>query len=147
MSIIDTVTSITGWKWKLGAVAATASLIAVSGLLAYAQIRNYHLVAVNAELDSRINDPATGLLVTVAQCRTNAATAIGAVEQQNAALETQAAESKRALASTTAQLATAQRATRAAENSVAVLLSRPPAGDTLEDRIRDVDARLLETLK
>jgi len=136
-----------GLRWKLVAGGGIILLLIVSGFLLYAQIENRHLARVNAELDARINNPTTGLLVTVAQCRTNAETAIGAVEQQNSALATRAAESARALADTTAKLEAAQKLTRAAESRVAVLLSRPPVGVTLEDRVKDVDARLLESLK
>lgn len=147
MSIIDKVTSVTGWKWKAGAIAATASLIAVSGFLVYAQIENSHLAKVNAALDARINDPKTGLLVAVAQCRSNTETAIGAVEQQNRILTEQSTRDTAALAEATRQLAIAQAESKKARAQVAVLLSRKPQGATLDAQVRDVDARLLETLK
>lgn len=147
MSIIDTVTSVTGWKWKLGAVAAMVSLVAVSGFLVYAQIENSHLVKVNADLDRRINDPKSGLLVAVAQCRTNTENAVGAIERQNAALVAKSKADAATLAEATRRLAIAQTESRKARLIADRLLSRKPQGSTLDAQVRDVDARLLETLK
>lgn len=144
MSILDT---LTGWKWKLAAGGGILLLLAVSGLLAYAQIQNHYLAGVNAKLDDRINNKSTGLLVTVAQCRTNAETAIGGIQHQNALLLAQSDKDKAALAETTRLLAIAQAQTKKAEAQAAVLLATKPRGATLEARVRDVDARLLETLK
>jgi hypothetical protein len=144
VSIIDT---LTGLKWKLAAGAGIVSILIISGFLAYAQIENRHLAAVNGQLDSRINDPKTGLLVTVAQCHTNAATAVGAVKQQNTALVEQSKKDQAALTETTRLLAIAQAQTKKAEAQAAVLLATKPRGATLEARVKDVDARLLETMK
>ncbi|MEG3175846.1 hypothetical protein U1872_06360 [Sphingomonas sp. RB3P16] len=147
MTISGILDSVTGWKWKLAAGVGSVALLALAGFLAYAQIQNYQLNSVNAKLDAQINDPTTGLLVSVAQCRTNAATAIGGLTAQNGILDAQAKSDAIKLADTTRRLAIAQAETKKAEAQAAVLLATPPRGATLLARVQDVDARLLESLK
>lgn len=134
-------------KSKLIAAGATVALLTVSGMLVYSYIENRHLTKVNGDLTSQINDPVSGFRVVLAKEQANRANLEAAVERQNSVIVRQAVESKRRLADTTAQLATAQRSTRAAQARVAVLLATPPKGDTLAERMADVDARVLEALK
>lgn len=144
---LPSLASLAGIKWKLLAGIAGISLLAVTAALIYARIDNVHLSRINHALDKRINDPESGLLVTVAQCRTNAETAIAGLETQNKAIQSQADTARKALADATARLAAAQAETRRAEKRVAILLSKPPVGATLEARVQDVDKRFLESLK
>lgn len=134
-------------KAKLIAAGASVALLAVSGMLAYSYIQNRHLSKVNGDLITQIDDPVTGFRVVLATEKANRANLEAAVERQNVAITQQAAESKRRIAETTAALAAAQRASRAAEARVAVMLATPPKGDTIAERVADVDARILEMLK
>lgn len=138
---------VVGLKWKLIAGAASVSLLGVGFLLAVAQMDNRHLSKINDGLDARINDKNTGLVVQLAQAATNAATLKVSTERQTTELKARAAEDRTRLEAATAALAIAQRKTRVAEARAAILLSQPPRGDTLDARILDVDARLLEMLK
>lgn len=147
MTIFSKLTDISGWKWKLAAGAAAVSLITVSGLYVYAQLENRHLSKVNSELTASIDDPTTGFRARLATETANRANLEAAVEVQNEAITKQAAESSARLKDTATKLEAAQRATRRAEAQVAVLLATPPKGNTLAERIADVDARVLETLE
>lgn len=135
------------FAWQAGAVAAAVALLTVSGFLIAAQVENRRIAAVNRALDDRITNPKTGYVVKLVQAETNTAVVVAGLERQNAALKAKAAQDAARLAETTRLLATAQADSRVARREAAALLSRPPAGDTLEQRVLDADARILETLK
>lgn len=135
------------FAWQIGAVAAGAALIVSSGFLVAAQVENRRITELNRVLDERITHPTTGYVVRLAQAQTNAETVKAALEKQVADLKLAAAQDAAKLAETERKLAAAQRDTEAARRQVAEFLSLPPQGDTLEQRIQDVDARFLEMLK
>lgn len=147
MSLLDGLSNITSLKWKLIAGGAGLALVGVSLALGSEMIENRHLTKLNTNLGARINDPETGYVRQIAQAQTNAANLQGQIDTQNRAIQTLSDNASTALAESSRKVAAAQVQTRKAEAQVAVLLSRKPQGATLDERIRDVDARVLETLK
>ena len=135
------------FAWQIGASAAVVALLTVSGFLVAAQVENHRVTELNNVLDARISDPVTGYVVRLAQAQTNAITVTTALERQVADLKAAAAAADARLRETEANLATAQRESREARRQAAQILNPAPRGDTLEDRVLDVDARILDSLK
>lgn len=71
----------------------------------------------------------------------------GTISDQNVAIAKVSAESERRLAAANAALVAAKKETRIAQRKADLLLHTPIKGDTLEQRILDVDARVLEGMK
>lgn len=139
--------SILGLKWKIGAIAGAVALVVASIALFSAQIENRHLLKQNAQLDARINDRSTGYIAQLAQATTNVEQLKVAIDTQNLKLRTQAAESSRKLSALTAEIADIKRDNLKLKAHAAALLATKPQGSTLEQRIRDIDRRNLETLQ
>ncbi len=144
MSIIDTVTGI---RWKIAAGAGVAILVIASFFLFQAQMENRHLTKLNAQLDARINNPTTGLNAQLAQARTNSLQLESALATQNQRLREQATESNARLTALTARLTEIQRQNRQLAADRARIMATPPRGTTLDERVRDIDTRVLETLR
>jgi len=138
---------LTSLKWQLIGGAAGVALLTVSGLWVYATIDNRHLTKVNRDLTAEIEAPVTGFRARLATETVNRANLEASLERQNAEWQRQSAAGAATLADTTRRLAIAQKATRRAEGKVAVLLASPPKGNTLAERLADVDARVLESLE
>lgn len=135
------------FAWQIGASVAVVALLTVSGFLVAAQVENHRVTELNNVLDARISDPVTGYVVRLAQAQTNAITVTTALERQVADLKDAAAVAEARLNQTEANLAAAQRESREARRQSAAIMATRPQGDTLEDRVLDVDARILETLE
>jgi hypothetical protein len=71
----------------------------------------------------------------------------GAISDQNAAIKSLSDESASRLATANAALIEAKKQTRDAQMRAGVLLKTPIRGSTLEQRVLDVDAKVLEGLK
>lgn len=136
-----------GIKWKLIGGAAGVALVVMTGMLVRSYVEKRSLIETNTELDRQINDPKTGFRVVLATEQANRANVEAGLERQNAALKTEAAATRVRLTTATRNLEAAQLRTLAAERQVAVLLATPPKGDTVAERVSDVDARVLEDLK
>jgi len=135
------------FAWQIGASAAAVALLVTSGFLIAAQVENHRVAELNRALDDRISNPSTGYVVKLAQAQTNTIQVKTALERQVADLRAKAAADAARLAATEARLQAAQRETAKARRDAAAMLARPPQGDTLEQRVLDVDGRLLEQLK
>lgn len=144
MSLLDTVT---GWKWKAAGIGAVVILAVASFFLFQAQMQNRSLTKLNTQLDARINNPATGYVAQLAQANTNVATLKTAVERQNVTIRTNAATADRKLAALNVALAGAERRNVGLRADAARILATPPKGNTLEQRVLDIDKRVLETLE
>ena len=144
MSILDTVT---GWKWKAVGIGAGVVLAIAAFFLFQAQMENRSLTKLNNQLDARINNPATGYVAQLAQANTNVATLKTAVERQNVTIRTNAATADRKLAALNVALAGAERRNVGLRADAARILATPPKGNTLEQRVLDIDKRVLETLE
>jgi hypothetical protein len=131
---------------RLFSIGASVSLLLLGALYAYALLDNRHLNRVNAELESKINHPVTGYVHRLETAKTSAATLQTSIERQNAAFTAQSRAAAEQLADTRRQLVEAKKATKRAEAKAAVLLATPPKGNTLEERIEDIDARIMESL-
>lgn len=135
------------FAWQIGAAGAALALLTVSGFLIAAQLENHRIASVNRQLDAQISDPKTGYVVRLAQAQTNTLQLKTGLERQVSDLKAKAAADAARLAETERLLKLAQADSRQARRQAADLLSRAPAGDTLEQRVLDADARILETLK
>jgi hypothetical protein len=140
-----------GLKWKIltGAGVAATVIMGIALLIAYSD--NAHLQKVARNQDILINgNPDTGTpgyVQKLAQAETNTQQLKSAIDAQRVAFEAKAAKDAAVLADTTRLLSAAQAETRDARAAAAKLLASPAHGDTLDARVRDVDARILETLK
>lgn len=144
MSWIET---LTGMKWKIISGAAGIALLVAGFFLVVAQVENRYLVKKNVRLEELINDPDTGYIAQLAQANTNVETLTLAVETQNTKLRQQAEESARTLADLKATVARVQNDNARLRTASAKILNGKPRGNTLVERVTDVDNRLLETLK
>ena len=110
-------------------------------------IENRSLSHDKTELTARIDDPSTGYVVRLSQARTN-------VEQCKAAVDTQNVKTRDLSKASSATVAAVQRqydvehaGRLRAESAAAVILARQPRGNTLAERVSDVDAQILGDLK
>lgn len=140
-------TFLSKFGWQLGGVTAAIALVVASGFLIAAQVENRRLVEQNRVLDDAITNTTTGYIVRLAQAETNVVTVRTALEKQVADLRATADAAEARLRETEADLAQAQRETREARRAAAEILRDRPQGETLEDRVLDVDQRILESLK
>lgn len=127
---------ITGQIWKIATGVSTAALIALSAFT-YSEWRE------NQRLDAK----ATQLTVEIARATADRDSLRGSIERQTAAFRERAAEDARNTAELAAQLERLQSENRTLTEQARRLLSRPPQGNTECERLLDVDARVLETLK
>ena len=133
--------------WQIGGAAAALSLIVVSGFLIAASVENRRITEENRVLDDRITNATTGYVVRLAQAETNVVTVRTALEKQVADLRATAEAAEARLRQTEVALADAQRETREARRAANEILRDRPQGETLEDRVLDIDQRILESLK
>jgi len=139
--------SLLGIREKLAVGGAAIALLIASFFLLQAQMENRSLTKLNNQLDARINNPATGYVVQLAQANTNVATLKTAVERQNVTIRTNAATADRQMAALNVALASAERRNVGLRADAARILNTPPKGNTLEQRVLDIDKRVLETLE
>jgi len=132
---------LTGNLWKLATGGAAIVGLVLSALLMSSYFENRDLMKQRTALQTSINDPVTGYVARLAQANTNVATLKHEVEVQNDAYDRLSAESKALLASKQAELAKAQAQTKAMQLRLNGFLATKPQGATLEDRVRDIDAR------
>lgn len=132
--------------WKIATGLVGFITVVLMGLLVATYFENRELMTQRDQLAVSINDPRTGYVARLAQSRTNVQTLKAEVERQSAAYVKLSAESQARLAAAERRLAIAQRATREMEARLAVFLSQPPQGATLEERVLDIDERILKEL-
>lgn len=132
---------VTGQIWKLATIAAGVLTLVISGLLTYTYFEKEDLIEQKTELVRQITDPNTGFIAQLAQSRANVTTLKVQLETQRASFQSKEAEGNAKLKATEAKLAAAQVKTQAMERRLASFLATKPQGATLEDRIRDIDAR------
>lgn len=134
--------SLTSIQWKIATAFGVSAALILGFLLLTARM---DIRSLNKTVENR-DKQISVLKEDLAQARTNVATLEGAIVDQRARLEARAAADARQLADTTTRLGVAQR-DAATARATAGRLAAPAVGSTLEDRVRDVDARILETLK
>ena len=132
--------------WKLATIGAGILSLVLVSLLMASGFENRDLTRQRTELANRINDPKTGFVVRLAQAQTNVETLKVALETQRASFKKESDKQNLALRASEQRLATAQRETRAMEVKLQRFLATKPQGDTLEDRVRDIDERAMTEL-
>ena len=133
------------WKLATGGAAILSVLLGLALTASY--LENRQLVRQIELAEKRINDPKTGYAARLAQSHTNEAQLQFNLDRQNQVLRSQESEAKVRLGATQQALNEAQKRSKDQAVLVRQLLAIPPKGDTLEDRYRDIDNRLLESLK
>lgn len=137
---------LTGPIWKIATIGAGVVSLVLVALLMSSYFERQDLLKQRAALELRINDPKTGYVAQLAQATTNVATLKVAVERQTKQLKDFEAASNAQLKATEAQLKVAQEQTRVSQLKLNRFLATKPQGATLEDRVRDIDARALAEL-
>lgn len=133
--------------WKLATGGALAVLLGVSVYTGVQVVENRRLTAANAELDRKINDPQTGFVVRLTKAETDTMVLKTTIERQTAEFKAKAAEDARVLASTRAALTQTQRDNRRLLADASRLTATPPQGETVCQRLLDIDSRVQETLQ
>lgn len=100
-----------------------------------------------ATMDKQINDPETGYVTRLGTCRGNVETLSSAIADQNAASARIAARSAESLAEATLSVAEAQRETAQAQQDANAILEIQPQGENACERLEDLDAQLVGTIK
>lgn len=135
---------LTGKLWKFGAIGGALVSLVLGGLLIAAKIEIGVLEDDKKELSDSINNPVTGYAARLQQSNANVAVLKAAVVDQNQKLEALAVQSARDLERTRREIALVKRENRELQGTVDDFLAQPVAGDTLGDRIMDVDRRAIE---
>jgi hypothetical protein len=100
-----------------------------------------------ATLDKQINDPKIGLVARLGTCRASVTTLETALSQQNESIAISAAKGARAIAKATEAVAEAKTITRDAQRRVDAALADTIKGSTELERARDVDRKVMESLR
>lgn len=132
-----------GLNWKIGAILGGLGTIILGVACFFLRVENGQL---KLKIES-LNKEITVVRIDLEQARANSATLQSAVNDQNATITAISKESQARLAEANAKLAVAQKARRSAEARAAVLLGTKFTGSTLEQRVLEVDSKVLETLK
>lgn len=122
--------------WKLGTIAFGALSL---GLCAKVVILNHQ--------NGNLRDQLTVAQANLVTAQDNEKRLESAISDQNAAIKRLSDESSRRIAQSEAALAEAKRQTREAQMRAGALLKTPIKGDNLEQRVLDVDAKVLGGLK
>lgn len=122
--------------WKIGTIAFGVLSL---GLVGKVVIQNHQI--------SGLRDDLVVAQANLVTAKDNEKRLEGAISDQNAAIKRHMDESERRIALSEAALAEAKKQTRDAQMRAGVLLKTPIKGDNLEQRVLDVDAKVLEGLK
>lgn len=137
---------VTAPLWKIGTIGAGVICAVLMFFLATSASENRELTKQRTALSDRINDPKTGYVVRLSQAATNVETLKVALETQRKSFQLKESERNLALAASERRLAIAQAETRGMEVKLSRFLATKPQGSTLEDRVRDIDARAMTEL-
>ena len=132
--------------WKAATGLAVAAVVALSIMLVIAQRESADLLVQRNELQKQINDPQVGLVARLQQSQQNVATLRTSFERQIVVMRERAEADRVALENTRRQVVAANARAAAAERAAQRFAARPIRGNTLEERVRDVDARIMEEL-
>lgn len=130
--------------WKVGAIGAVALNLVIGFFMISAQIERDAVEKQRDQLQLAINDPVTGYVARLTTAQNNVATLKKEVERQNETIRNNAALAAERLARTKAELALAQRESSRLQKQVDAFLAQKIEGDTLEERVLDVDRRAME---
>jgi hypothetical protein len=136
-----------GSLWKAATIVAFLASLVVGYFLIQSGFENKQITKERDRLALTITDPKTGYIARLTQANANVVILQKAIETQNIAFTKQSEASKVELRRLTKELALAQAKSREAERRLAEFMSRKPQGATLQDRITDIDNRVLKDLK
>lgn len=139
--------AISAAPWKAATLGAAIVALGLGGMLVSEKLKSNHLATENKKLVERIDDPLTGYVVRLAQAHTNVETLKAELDRQNAAIQQQADADAAKLRDTESRLSEALKDRAKIQQQVNRMLATAPQGSTLQERVLDVDARLLENLK
>lgn len=100
-----------------------------------------------ASLDKQINHPVTGYAARLAICKGNQQVLEGGIDRQNASIATTAARGTAAKGRAEASVARAQVGSEKAATQATEIINREPRGATTCERVLDVDAELMESIR
>jgi hypothetical protein len=136
-----------GILWKIATGLAGVASLALGGMLISSNIENRAISKQRDGLTSLITDPKTGYVARLTEANTSIHTLKVSIETQNKAYASLSETSKRQLAESNRRLVLAQAQTKTMEKRLAGFMATKPQGATLEDRVRDIDSRVLTELK
>ena len=132
--------------WKVGAVGAGGAALLLGGCLIATSIELHQVEKRRDALHDEIHNEATGYVVRLATLRGNVAALDQGLSRQSESIYRLGAESATKLAAAEQAIAAAEGRLTKAQTSATKLLAPAKGADDCE-RFRDIDRRLLETLK
>ncbi len=148
MSIITGfLAGITGWPQRIAFGGLLAALLAVGTWSIVQMFQLGDATKKIEKLDLSINAPDVGYVAKLAQSRSNAGNLQANIERQTSELRRVSTANAEAMAKLQARYDREHVIRVEAEKRAAVFMSKPPKGDTLDARVRDIDTRILEELK
>lgn len=132
-----------GIKWKIGAIGFGLSSIVLGVACGFLKVENNNLSSKNDELSGQI----TVLKIDLDQSRKNTTTLKKSLADQNDAVEQLGTESAKRMTTATDKLAEAAKMRFRVQRQADGLLHFTLNGSTLEQRVLEVDAKVLENLK
>lgn len=130
--------------WKLATIVAGVLNLVIGGFLVTSYVENRAISNQRDALQRSITDPKTGYVARLTQAQNNVATLTEQIKQQNVAYRELSAQSAAKLADTKQRLAAAQRETARMQARIDAFMKQKIEGDTLEERVLDVDRRAVE---
>lgn len=130
--------------WKLATIAGGLVSLVIGGLLITSYIENREISKQRDELQRSITDPETGYIARLTQAKANVVELNAALETQNAKYRQLSAESAAALEASRRRLLAAQRERDQLQSRLDTFLAQPIEGETLEERVLDVDRRAMK---
>ena len=132
------------FSWKLATGAAGVLSVVLSGMLIVASLENRQIAKHRDELITAIQDPHTGYAARLAQSNTNIATLTEAIKTQNSELDKLSSKSMAMRLHSEQQLALLATENSKLQKSLAKFLDTVPSGNTVCEKLEDVDRRAVE---
>lgn len=133
--------------WKGGAILAAIITVVLAGFLAKTTYDKNKIEEQRVELQKRIEDPVTGYIARLRTSENNVVTLKAAIIKQNTVYREQSVAAGKELNRLRGELKLAQAERASLQARVNGLLGKPIKGNTLEERVTDVDKQVLEDLK
>lgn len=138
---------VTGRLWQIGAVGASLLALTLGIALIFQMGETRSAEQQRDTLSDQINNEETGFVVRLDRCRSNNATLKTAIEDQNDAIEQLTTETEARLTASEAAVSNAEQRAAAAEDRAWRLRHTQPQGETMCDRVIEVDEMVLESLQ
>jgi uncharacterized protein involved in exopolysaccharide biosynthesis len=132
------------WKAATGAAGVLALVLATLAMTTY--FENRSITKQRNELSAQINDPVNGYIAQLTRLKQDNAELHASLDDQSAEVRRLSEESQRRLDAAQAQLAAALRDQRRLEGKLAGFMATGPQGSSFEERVRDIDTRVMEEL-